>query len=125
MHLITARLRAPGADDCRPPPAPLMRARELHDLVLALAAPADGIEHVYSEASPAGIDLCFFILQPTPDEAASAADRLCRRCIAATPRLAGWSLDGCGTGRVPHLPGVPGSVLPLQAADSRRGLSRN
>jgi hypothetical protein len=128
MYLITARLRAP--DDCEPP-TPRMRAHELRDLVLALAAPTDRIEHVYGTATPTGIDLGLFVLQPTFDGAESIVDRLCRRCIDVTPGLAGWSLDGCGAGLVPGLadivlrPETPGSVLPLQAAASRRALLEN
>ncbi|MDP9850001.1 hypothetical protein [Streptosporangium lutulentum] len=131
MYLITARLRAPGGDDRRPPPATRMRACELRDLVLALAAPADRIEHVYGAASPAGVDLGVFVLQPTFDDAESVVDRLCRRCVEVTPRLAGWSLDGCGAGLAPGiadavlLSEAPGSVLPLQAAASRRDLPEN
>ncbi|MFC7648928.1 hypothetical protein ACFQX6_57220 [Streptosporangium lutulentum] len=93
MYLITARLRAPGGDDRRPPPATRMRACELRDLVLALAAPADRIEHVYGAASPAGVDLGVFVLQPTFDDAESVVDRLCRRCVEVTPgsRAGPWT----------------------------------
>ncbi|GAT70705.1 hypothetical protein HS048_18525 [Planomonospora sp. ID91781] len=131
MYLINARLRAPEEDGSRPPPPPRMPVRELRDLVLALADPADRIEHVYGAVSAAGADLGLFVLQPTLEAAETAAERLCRRCLATSPRLAGWSLDGCAAGLVPCLAealllgGGPGSVLPLQGADRRRGLSRN
>ncbi|MFC4061546.1 hypothetical protein ACFOWE_24875 [Planomonospora corallina] len=128
MYLITARLRAPESGGSRPPRMP---ARALRDLVLALAAPEDRIEHVYSAMSPAGADLGLFVTQPTLDDAESVAARLCRRCLGEAPGLAGWSLDGCGARLVPCLADAvllgaePGSVLPLQAADSRWDLSRN
>ncbi|WP_449061936.1 hypothetical protein [Planomonospora algeriensis] len=131
MYLINARLRAPEEAGSRPPPAPRMPVRELRDLVLSLADPADRIEHVYGAVSAAGADLGIFILQSTLEAAETAAERLCRRCLAASPRLAGWSLNGCAAGLAPRpagpppLGGGPGSVLPLQGADSPRYLSRN
>ncbi|MEU4832209.1 hypothetical protein [Streptosporangium sp. NPDC023615] len=97
MYLINARLRAPETEGRPAPPGGRMLARELRSLLLALAEPGDGIEHIYSEDHPAGIHLGLFIRRSTLDEAESAAARLCLRGLEGVPGLAGWSLVACGT----------------------------
>jgi|GEM_PF-6336830 len=97
MYLINARLRAPQIEGHLAPDGGWMPARELRHLLLGLAEPADGIEHIYSEQHPAGIHLGLFIRRPTLDEAESAAARLCRRALHGVPELSGWSLVACGT----------------------------
>ncbi|MGC5010547.1 hypothetical protein ACLQ2R_07260 [Streptosporangium sp. DT93] len=97
MYLINARLRAPETEGPPAPPGGRMPARELRSLLLALAEPDDGIEHIYSEDHPAGIHLGLFIRRPTLDESEDAAARLCLRGLRGLPGLAGWSLVSCGT----------------------------
>lgn len=97
MYLINARLRAPEIEGRPAPPAGRIPARELRRLLLALAEPAEGIEHIYGEDHPAGIHLGLFIRRHTLDEAESAAARLCLRALDAVPALSGWSLVACGT----------------------------
>ncbi|MGJ6962064.1 hypothetical protein ACSDR0_09130 [Streptosporangium sp. G11] len=97
MYLINARLRAPEIEGHLAPAGGRMPARELRRLLLALAEPADGIEHIYSEDHPAGIHLGLFIRRRTLDEAESVAARLCLRALGRVSELAGWSLVACGT----------------------------
>lgn len=96
MYLINARLRAPESGGRPAPPEERISASELRRLIMVLAEPGDRLEHVYSEARSAGVDLGFFLRQPTLDAAEGAAIRLCLRCLDTVPALAGWSLTGSG-----------------------------
>ncbi|WP_326641342.1 hypothetical protein OG884_01500 [Streptosporangium sp. NBC_01755] len=97
MYLINAHLRAPEIEGRLAPPGGRMSAREIRRLLLMLAEPEEGLEHVYGEDHADGVDLGLFIRRPTLDAAESAAARLCARCLDGVPGLAGWSLAGCGT----------------------------
>jgi hypothetical protein len=97
MYLINARLRAPEFEGRLVPPEGRMPAPELRRLLMALARPQDHVEHVYSEASPVGVDFGLFLRQPTLDVAESVAVRLFLRLLGTAPELDGWSLTDCGT----------------------------
>ncbi|MER6172824.1 hypothetical protein [Streptosporangium sp. NPDC001681] len=97
MYLINVRLRAPEIEGRLAPPGGRMSAREIRRLLLVLAEPEEGLEHVYGEERADGVALGLFIRRRTLDAAESAAARLCERCLDGVPELAGWSLLGCGT----------------------------
>ncbi|WP_371784912.1 hypothetical protein [Streptosporangium subroseum] len=97
MYLINARLRAPEIDGRPAPPEGRMPAPELRRLLMALARPQDQLEHVYSEASPVGVDFGLFLRQLTLDAAEGVAIRLFLRLLGTAPELDGWSLTDCGT----------------------------
>lgn len=97
MYLINAHLRAPEIEGRLAPPGGRLSAREIRSLILLLAEPEEGLEHVYGEERADGVDLGLFIRRPTLDAAESAAARLCGRGLGSVPGLAGWSLAGCGT----------------------------
>jgi hypothetical protein len=68
-------------------------ANTVIDLLWALAGPDDYVEHICASADQKYINLGLFHLAKTEADAYRAAEQLCRRAIATSPYLNGWTLS--------------------------------
>ena len=75
--------------DARVPPGDAQLAI---DILWALSAPGDGLEHITGRVGSGMIHLVFFYLAGGTGEADRSARLLCERAISIAPQFRGWRL---------------------------------
>jgi hypothetical protein len=77
---------------------------DLRAHLVGAAAPEDGLEHVYAQVGTAEAKLVLFVRKSSAADAERTAVRLCRRTLATSPALIGWSLVGCAAASESFVP---------------------